>query len=464
MEKITLIQPRHSLAPEEGKGHIYLPSSHATVAGRILAAGGDVEMQDANLHKPNFNNQIIGANVVGAPYIPIAIELKRQIIKALGSEAKLILGGQVINGLKETEFDKLFGANVFNGNNENTLKKLLGIELRAMPAHEETSLIPAYEKISDEDFKEYMEHEFCFYLSQGCKYGCEFCAANRTFRDPITGEVSKVTEKYRNLSIVEDELKYMVERAKKLGVNTFDIYLSNLDTFQTPQKLKQFAKIVQNIKKDNPGFIFKLRGLSTTAEFMKTYREDKEAITAMVDAGLWSIGFGVDGFAPKVWKKIKKGHNKINDCYDAIRLTRQDFNITPEIFMVIGHDEDTPKTIQEGVEFVMDMAECYGATPRPYIAKSIVPGNNGWADPKNKKYVEQFLQHPEYFQALEYSALPTSLTHSDPKMRAHIEKAFMRMTNIQGNTSNIIYPEAAPEIDARTAEIHRKLNIGKFDR
>jgi len=463
MNKMTLYQPRHTFAPEEGKGHIYLPSSLSTVAARVLAAGGDVEIQDGNIRKPNFTNSIVGANVVGAPYIPVAIELKKQIAETLGEDAKLVLGGQVISGLTAEQFSRLFGENVFNGNHDETLKKLLGLELRAMPAPEETSLIPTYEKISDEDFKEYMDHEFCLYLSQGCKYGCEFCAANRTFRNPATGSVTQVTERYRNLQIIHDELKYMVARAQKLGITSFDIYLSNLDTFQTPAKLKQFAQIVNSIKKSNPGFAFKMRGLSTTAAFMDTYREDKETITAMVDAGLWSIGFGVDGISKEVWKSIKKGHNNKNECIDAIRLTREEFGILPEVFMVVGHEKDTSKTMMEDVEFVLDMAESFGAAPRPYIAKSIVPGNTGWSDPKNKEYVEQFIQHPEYFQALEYSALPTSLTHANTEMHTHIEKAFMMMTTVPGNTTHPVYP-ISPDIDEKTTEIHRRLNIGKFDR
>lgn len=365
--------------------------------------------------------------------------------------------------MTENQFGRLFATNTYNGNDDAVLKKLLGLELRALPTPEETSLIPFYEKVPDEDFKQYIEHEFCLYLSQGCKYGCEFCAANRTFCDPVTGEVTKVNERYRNLNIIEDELKYMVTRAQKLGISSFDIYLSNLDTFQTPQKLKEFAAIVNNIKKANPGFTFKMRGLSTAAAFMETYRDNKDVITFMVDAGLWSIGFGVDGTSKEVWKSIKKGHNQINECIEAIKLTREEFNITPEVFMVVGHANDTPETLRDDVEFILDMAEYYGAAPRPYVTKSIVPGNTGWRDPKNAAYVEKFIEHPEYFQALDFCALPTSLTHPNAEMRVHIEKSFVMLTNIAGNTTNIVYP-FSPDVDERTNRTHGRLNRGKFDR
>lgn len=465
MNKVTLLQPRHSLAPQKGQGQIYLPSSILTAASRIIAAGGHVEIQDANMRPPEFTNPIVASNVVGAPYIPIVIEMKKQITAALGPNAQYILGGQAISGLTPDQFQRLFDKNTFDGNDDATLKKLLGLQLRKMPAPEETSLIPAYEKISDEDFQEYLQHEFCLYLSQGCRFACDFCAANRNrpYRDPITGKVAKVKERYRNLEIIDEELKYMIERAKRLGINSFEIYLSNLDTFQTPKKLKQFAHIMQEIKRANPGFTFKMRCLATAEHFMKTYKDDKDTITAMVDAGLWSIGFGVDGTSREVWKSIKKGHNKLDECIESIRLTRKEFGITPEVLMVVGHKKDTPKTLIDDVEFSLDMVENFGATIRPYVAKDMVPGNSGWADPKNHHRVEMLMQHPEYFQALDFSALPTALTHPNKRMHIHIERAFTMMTNIPGNTTDLIYPISA-EINQRTAQIRHRLNRGKFDR
>ena len=131
--------------------------------------------------------------------------------------------------------------------------------------------------------------------------------------------------------------------------------------------------------------------------------------------------------------------------------------------MVIGHEKDTPETMKDDVEFVLDMADRYGAIPRPYVAKSIIPGNTGWNDPANSKYVETLIRNPVYFQALDFAALPCALTHPDTEMHRHIEHAYTMMINVPGNTTNMVYP-IAPEIDQRTAEIHRRLNRTKFDR
>jgi len=485
MEKITLIQPRHSNAPENGNAPVYLPSSLLTVFSRLQQAGVEVNLDDHNLHPftPNHltDSLNIGINLVGAPYIPVVIQLRQKIEETLGKKINLFLGGQPVNGLSKDQLHRLFGSQTFNGNNDHILKHQLGIDLRHLPQPEETSLIPAYEKLSDEDFKQYMSREFCLYLSQGCKYGCSFCGAKHTSINPVSGAVTKEKEIYRNLHIVEEELNYLVNRARKLGINHFEIYLSNLDLFQTPQKLKQFAQIILKLKQAHSGhvpgptlpnhapgdkdnaFTFRIRGLSTAKAFMDTYRQSKETITSMVDAGLWAIGFGVDGVSQKVWKQIKKGHNRKNECVDAIRLTRREFGITPEVFMVVGHAQDTQETMLEGVEFLLDMSEHYQAPPRPYVAKNIIPGNDAWLDPRNREYVENLIQHPEYFQLLDYAALPSPLTHPNPVMRHHIEEAFRMITEIPGNTTNLIYPVYS-ELGRRQAEIRRRLNAGKTDR
>lgn len=463
MEKITLFQPRHNAAPEHGKGNIYLPTSLLMAASRLMKAGVEPDIQDGNLRPLDIQNSDLGLSLVGAPYIPIAIEIKKMVQAALGDNARFFLGGQVVSGLSKDQFARLFGKNAYDGNSDQVLAAELRFDSRTLPVPEETSLIPAYEKISDEDFHEYLSHEFCLYLSQGCKYSCSFCAAKRTSRDPLNGKINRVKECYRSLPLIEEELKYLVDRAKRLNINSFEIYLSNLDLFQTPQKLKRFAEIVSNIKKENPGFKISLRGLSTTKAFMQTYHHDQSVIRAMKDAGLWSIGFGVDGISKIVWRQIKKGHNQKDECIDAIRITRREFNIMPEVFMVVGHGSDTPQTMLDDVEFLLDMSEHFQAPPRPYVAKNLIPGNSGWADPANREAVEEFIHHPEYFRMLDYAALPSPLTHPDPQMRAQIEKAYRMMTDIPGNTTNIIYP-VSPDLDPRSAEIHRRLNRGKSDR
>ncbi len=464
MSKIDLVQPRHTGATDDGVGHIYLPSSLTTVGARILAAGGEISFQDANVRPVEYSSHIVGVNVVGAPYIPVVITLRQELSRVLGDEALLVLGGQVLSGLTPAQCKRLFPDETTRiGNDDAELAKILGLDVRDFPAHEKVDSRPVYEQLSDEDFKLYMQHEFCLYLSQGCKYACDFCAAVRTSRDPVTGALSSVRERYRDLSVVESELDYLITRAEKLGIHSFEIYLSNLDTFQTPQKLKEFAQRVIHVKKRHPGFLIRLRGLATAAEFMNTYASDTETISLMVEAGLWSIGFGVDGTSKEVWRSLKKSQINLPTCIEAIRVTRKEFGITPEVFMVVGHAHDTEQTLLDDVEFVLDMSEQFGAAPRPYIAKSAVPGNSGWSDPAYADLVESCLQNPQLFQCLDYAALPTELTHPNIAMHENIKDAFMMLLQVPGNTTQCVYPESV-QYSAQKQAVFRRLNRGKFDR
>ena len=117
----------------------------------------------------------------------------------MGDDSKMLVGGQVINGLTQPQFSRLFDEGIINGNDDHALKKSLGIELNQMPAPESTDLVPMYELISDEMMRKYLANEFSLYLSQGCRYSCDFCAAERTFKDPASGKVKKaVKEVYRD--------------------------------------------------------------------------------------------------------------------------------------------------------------------------------------------------------------------------------------------------------------------------
>jgi len=464
--KIHLIQPRHNYASDpqkEQKGHIYLPTSLLTAAARLIRAGVEVILHDENLRPAQIDSNKIGVNLVGAPYIPEVIKLKEKLQLQIRDQIELILGGAVISGLTREQIVKLFGINAINGNNDTELAQALGIKQEDMLPPEKTSLIPAYEQISDEDMYEYLSREFTFYLSQGCKFACEFCPAVRTRRDLATGKMIKCRESYRDINIAEKDLEYLIIRAKKLGLNKLSMYLSNLDVFQTPDKLMLFARMVNAIKERHPGFKIILRGLSTVDSYLKA-RNDKECIEELVKAGFTTVGFGVDGMTPEVWKKIKKGHNTEDKCIEAIRSAREDFGITPEILMVFGHlGADTPETLKLAVEFTKEMVTKYGAVPRPHVAKSFVPGNDGWNKPENQEAVEALINNPEAFQSLDFTALPSPFTHKDPRLIQLVTRYFLEICQIQGNTTQAtqpILPEMSPE---EVAEV-KKMNEGKYDR
>jgi hypothetical protein len=501
------IQPRHPLAPRppsdynvfkefpEPLGQIFMPSSLTVAAARLEALGHEVHIIDANLvpdvigtlkwESDRDPKPIVGINVIGAPLIPGVQELVRGIQNKMKSAVRIVIGGQTIAGLSDQQFESLFELegirppntklpsinNVIKGDSDERQKVAFRIGKEALPPEENVSLIPVYQGMDlPSHFRQtsqlelYLKHEMSLYLSQGCKYGCTFCAAKRSTIDSLSGRPFQEREIYRDLNVVEKDLRYLVARAQSnwLPINMLEMYLSNLDLFQTPAKMLDFAQRVNKIKAEYPAFQFRFRGLCTVKSFMVTYQKRPEVIEECCKAGLETIGFGVDGIAPEVWKSIKKGHNKVNDCVEAIKIAMQ-FGITPEILMVFGHAADTPETMRQALEFMKLMVEQYGAVPRPYVAKDLLPGNSGWIDPKNKGRVETLIQHPESFLALDMCARPSSISHPDAEFRATVSKLFEEALHIRGCVTGAIDAITHDMSDATKRALRGK-NMGCYDR
>jgi hypothetical protein len=242
------------------------------------------------------------------------------------------------------------------------------------------------------------------------------------------------------------------------------MYLSSLDVFQTPDKLLAFTGIVNAVKERHPGFKIILRGLSTADSFLRARDGNRKCVEEIVKAGLTTVGFGVDGMTPKVWKMLKKSHNTEEKCIEAVRSVKEDFGITPEILMVFGHiGADTEETLRLDVEFTKEMVIKYDAIPRPHIAKSFVPGNDGWHKPANQEAVEALIRNPEAFQSLDFTALPSTLTHKGAKLIELVTKYFLEICQIPGNTTQAIQP-ILPEMSPEEVAKVKKANEGKFDR
>ena len=455
MNAIDLLQPRHTYAPDTGEGHIYSPTALWTAAARMLHAGGNItQITDANLRPYEQKSDVVGVNVVGAPYIP---DIRNKIQETLSYGTRLILGGAVINGLSHTQLVRLFGDNSVNGNDDRLISNSLVLDLpEPMQAPEQTSLIDVYERIGDEDMRKYMEHEMSFYLGQGCKFNCSFCA--------IPGR--KLPERYRSADIVEKDLRYLAQRALKLTIPTLELYFSNVDLFQTPQRLAEFAgiakRVLQEGQRTNPAFRLRTRGLATVSSFLDMHEVHPEIIHALVESGLHRVGFGIDGATPEVWKSVRKGHNTMPKCVDAVRIARKEYGLTPEVLMVFGHSKDTARSLRLAVEFTVGMNGLYGAVPRPHVAKDLIPNNDNWPLLENADRVELLLSHPEYFQALDFTALPSTISHRIAELRLAVERAARMIASIRGNITDIIYP-IAPEFSDELNALHRLLNIGKYD-
>lgn len=464
--KIDLIQPRHNYAPpiESGEmGHIYMPTALLTVAARLINAGAEIVFHDENLKIAQATSDKIGISLLGAPYIPKAMKLQ-EMLEQEAQGRKYFLGGQVVSGLNPIQLRRLYGSRGFNGNNDLVLARELGIKVEDLQQVEETSLIPAYELLDDEVMREYLSREFSLSVSQGCKFPCSFCAASRSQKDPITGELRKGIEKYRNPEVIRQELTYLKSKAAQFGLNELELYMSNLDVFQTPSELKKFAEMVQDVQKENPKVAIQLRGLSTVDSYLRAREEFPGTIEAMVEAGFHTVGFGVDGWTKEVWKAVKKGHNSEEKCIEAIRSAKEDYKITPEILMVFGHpNADDEYSLEQAHEVTAEVVDKYGAIPRPHVSKEVIPGNDGWIDSKKQHIVDALIDEPQAFQGLDFTAMPSTLTHEDPVTRILATKYFLQMCDLPGNTTQ---PILAITPGMSTDEIKRiqEYNLGKYDR
>ncbi len=462
---INLIQPMGNCGADP-----YMPTSKLTVGARLLNAGVEVNFHDENITPAEISADYVGFNLLGAPYIPEVINLQDRIRAEYG-EKTFLVGGQPLSspfGLSRDQVTRLFGKSTYNGNDDSILCRVLGIDPRALALPEQTSLIPAYEKLDDEVMKGYISREFPLFVSQGCAYDCFPCGATRSYNDPFTGQKVKVKETYRDIEIIKRDLDYLVGKAESFGLSEFNIYLSNLDSFQTPQKLEKFADAVMEVKRYHPGFDINMRGLSTVTSFLfsRDRKKFSKSIEKIVEAGFHTVGFGVDGWGYETWKAINKGHNTEERCWEAIRSAREDFGLTPEVLMVFGNPahDNSKRNIEAAYEMVRLAVEKYGAIPRPHVAKNFIPGNDGWVAPEYKKQREILLNKSFMFQALDFRALHVlGFTYFDSESIDNLNNGYVNMLNLPGNTTQLIVP-MTPDMTPEEQEGVRKDNQGKSDR
>lgn len=461
--KILLVQPRHSYAPpfsEKRYGHIYMPTSLFTIAAILNNAGIETEIIDENITPSSFDHRIIGVNLLGAPYIPKALEIEKKLNEKFGKDFRLLLGGQVVSGLSQKDLRSLFTSQTLNGNLNRTISEVFEIPENSIPNMESVSLINIYDRIGNDLLRLYLSTEFSFYLSQGCKHSCSFCAANRT---TIEGPNKKrVTEKYRDIEIALTDFEYLLKKTSELNITTLNIYLSNLDLFQNPIKLLPFAEGVIKLRKKYPFIEINLRGLSTSRSFLTTHKHFSNIIELMVAAGLKQLGFGIDGATPKVYKKTRKPQS-VQESLDTIEICKNSYGITPETLMVFGHNDiEDEDALKLAVKFCDDMGSRFGAVPRPHVAKDMIPGNDGWIDPRNEKTKHEFYKTPILFQNLDFTAVPSPITHPNPDFRVLVTKYYKMVCELPRSLTKFILAEL-PTMTPEELSFVRLHNQERYD-
>lgn len=386
-----------------GRQRVYLNGSLMVAAARMSALGHTVQVIDLNIDEEDDeitqftlkDADLIGVSAYGAPYIPAASAFVKKYSSA---KRPVIVGGQAIEHILPAHFDMLFGyTNAIQIRNDADLAQALGCAEEDLPDPRLVSMTNGMATMSNEYYKHYFAAEMPLVLGQGCVYQCTFCAARKN-----------QAETHTDVAVFEAGLTWMCELARGLGFHTLSFYASSLDLFQNPAEVATFLHAIARVAWKT-GVHIRLRGLCCVKSFLRAHAAIRDFDHLVRDAGLWSLGFGVDGADTRVWKAQHKMHNDAAEVLQALDLCTT-LGIRPEVLLVMGFPEDTLQTLWKNVlsaaHYVWRLRH---VMLRPYLAKSFVPGNDGWRTDAAR--VRTVVERPELFYNLDFCALGSPLTH-----------------------------------------------------
>ncbi|MFA6072910.1 MAG: hypothetical protein WC758_02260 [Candidatus Woesearchaeota archaeon] len=415
MTRALLLRPQYPY----GVKQVWMPMDLIKVASKFNSINIESKIVDLNIeNKPENISQYdyVGFGVMGPPYIPSTQELFREIKST--TNKPILIGGPGVEHFSEQEFKVLYPGAIQIANDVD-FTKVIGKTVSSY----DSSIVSILANMSANIKQEYLSNEFSFFVSQGCKYSCDFCAALRsTPKNPVREKFS---------SIMQEDLEAICLDAKSFNIEELSMYLSSLDLFQTPKKFLETLKIFSETS-HKYDIKFNLRGLSRVDSFLNALDQEKEFYEFIPRAGLKIVGFGIDGTTEKVWKSQHKGIINLSSADKAYRLCDQ-LDIVPEALLVMGfHDKngmpvDTSESLKKNVEYALDRSEKYNVVIRPHVAKDMIPGNNGWNNPVWLKQKSFLLENPKYFKNLDYVALASKLTHPDEEFRNKVNDAYLQI-------------------------------------
>jgi hypothetical protein len=412
-----------------GKKQIYLPTDLHVVSARLSSAGVNTDVLDLNLHKLPPESTLsaydfIGVGVFGSPYVPVARSFLDQVRPV---RCPKLVGGIIAEKLTSNQFERLFPGSVQVANDYD-LANAAGVSFASLASPFEVSIADQISKVDPIDLRDYLTREFGFFISQGCKFVCDFCAAQK-----------KQPERYRTVEAISNDICGISNHAKRLGISKLRLYLSSLDLFQSPTSLSEVFEAFARNSKDT-GIKYELRGLCRVDTFLRAMERMPHLRQLAIAAGLSTIGFGVDGSSEEIWRSQHKGKVGLSQADQALAICRE-IGITPELLMVMGFDQDTPTTLAKNYLYTISRSITHGSVSRPYLAKPFVPGNAGWSDPKYAATIELLLENPDLFTNLDFATLGSSLTHPDPIKRATSNLAYLAITlSLEPFGRNATYP------------------------
>lgn len=400
-KRITCVEMRYPY----GKPRIFQSGSLIAIAARLGVMGYEVSIVDFNIHDESSafaqrcitKADYICISLTGTPYVPDAIHFAKKLFSL---DVPILFGGQGAESLSQRQFDSLFaGTNAIRVATECDLLNALGITGK-YPTVFEIGYAAAWKLLDAESVTRYLQNEITLVISQGCLYQCTFCAAKK-----------KRPEMFRDLMHFENDLRYIAEEAKNHEIGVIKFYASSLDFFQSALvdrneiQIQKVLEIMARVRKET-GVDIKTRCLSTLASFLRASERIPDLGNLLQEAGLYRIGFGVDGSDPAIWKSQGKNQNKPHQAIECIEKTLK-YGVLSEILMVVGFPEDTFKTLALNIGSAFHYSKYKNVILRTYMAKVIAPGNDGW----DEEGAMPFIADPSRFQQIDYCAFASRTTH-----------------------------------------------------
>lgn len=180
--------------------------------------------------------------------------------------------------------------------------------------------------------------------SRGCPFGCVFCAWPQLM-------YGGHTYRTRSPKDVVDEIEFCV---KRFGFKSF--YFDD-DTFNVGKE--RILALAKEIKDRNLGLPW--------AIMARADQMDREILTALHDAGLRALKYGVESGSQEVLKATCKGLD-LAKVTETVRLTRE-LGINYHLTFMFGLPGETRETAQQTIDLALrldaDSAQFSVATPFP---------------------------------------------------------------------------------------------------
>ena len=413
---ITLFQPKYP----HGRSQCYLPGGLMNLGSRLLQAGVEVSFFDLNFTKLESkevssalaDSSFIGFSVLGHPYIPAVLENIRTL-RTRGFGQTVLVGGEGVARLQLKDFLSWFvGRGLGNVAQIKNIKQdpnqgitedadlLRELGIPRLDSQFATSMTPMLQRLPEPMRRRYLTSEFSLFISNGCKFSCEFCAAAKGRK-----------EQYRTIALLRDEVEYICAYLQSITHPRLEVYLSTLDAFQNPQELEERLEVVTAAARKH-SIAPHVRCLATSRCTVEAVRADPKLPKRLHSYGLRIVAFGADGADEATWKREKKTHNTLPEINEAVAVMQQ-AGILVELLMVIGFQKDKAMALWRSLRFSFRKAR-QGAVIRPYLGKSHIPSGR-WTE--GEPGVEACRRDPELLRHLDFAMVGSKVSHPSPKER-----------------------------------------------